>query len=176
MRGSGSLGLVEAARFGPQEDWFVSSTHGGVPCLRAWAVAERLVDLFFALSGHLDPAVDVWLRDARAGRTWTGERLALPDVRAEIGRLRLPLASFGGVECSVYTAEDQLTITPDLLLVIYARTGRWSYLLDGFGLKERSEMPAPSWHAWSAPRAPAPPLADAMDAAVARLGLHAVSA
>jgi hypothetical protein len=175
VNASGTVGLDRASRCRTHDDWFVTGTHDGVQSLHVWAVAERLVDLFHALTTHLDPAVDVWVRDRRTGQAWRGNLLALPDVREVIGRLRMPLASFGGVEFSVYTPDDQLTLTPELLLVIYARTTRWSYLLDALGLGERDALPSPSWRAWSAPLAPAPQLADALSAAVSRLGLAPVS-
>ncbi len=171
MSASSGMGLERSSRFAPHVDWFVCAPHQGVHATRVWAVAERVVDYFHALTAHLDPAVDLWLRDTRTGECWCGELLALPDVRETLGRLRLPLATYGGVECAVYTSEDQLTLTPDLLLIVYARTTRWSFLLDGMGLTERSDMPAAQWESWSAPRAEAPPLSEALAVAVARLGL-----
>jgi hypothetical protein len=62
-----------------------------------------------------------------------------------MGRLRLPLAACGGVELSLFTDSDQLTLTPEMLLVIYAHTDRWTYLLDGLGLLERPDMAVPVW-------------------------------
>ena len=65
------------------------------------------------------------------------ERSPLPDVRDTIARLKLLLARFGGVELSVYTPEDQLTLNPHLELFIYSRTDRWLYLLEGEGWRSR---------------------------------------
>jgi hypothetical protein len=161
-------------RFRPHDDWFLVGEHHGVRCTQVWAVAERLVDLFHALSSHLDPAVDVVVQDRRRARTWRGALHALPDVREVIGRLRLPLAAFGGVEFTLVTPDDQLSLTPELLLVIYARTTRWSYLLDGLGLEERPVAPTPVWHPWRAVMVDAPQLTSAVDAAVTRLGLAEV--
>ena len=93
------------------------------------ANAERVVDLFYALSDQLPPAVDVVIDDLRSGRSWKGEAVALPDVREAVARLKVLVARYGGVELSVYTSEDQLTLNPYLELFIYARTDRWLYLL-----------------------------------------------
>ena len=45
------------------------------------ANAERVVDLFYALSDQLPPAVDVVIDDLRSGRSWKGEAVALPDSK-----------------------------------------------------------------------------------------------
>ena len=55
------------------------------------ANAERVVDLFHALSEHLAPAVSVSVEDLRTKRSWQGDAIALPDVREVIARLKLPL-------------------------------------------------------------------------------------
>jgi hypothetical protein len=162
----------EAARFRATQDWFVAQRLRQAHCVQVGASAERIVDLMHALSVHLDPAVDVALDDVRTARRWRGESVALPDVRDVVGRLRLPLASYGGVEFTVYTPQDQITLTPELLLVIYARTDRWTYLLDAMGLREREALPAPTWTPSRARLRPAPLLLDALVSAAARLGLE----
>ena len=83
------------------------------------ANAERVVDLFYTLSELLPPAVDVVIADLRSETTWNGESVALPDVRDAVARLKVPLATYGGVEFSLYNEEDQLTLTPQLELFIY---------------------------------------------------------
>jgi len=109
------------------------------------ANAERVVDLFVALLEQLPPAVDVAVADARTHRAWKGERLALPDVRDALARIKPLLAAHGGVEIAVYTSEDQLTLNPVLELFIYARTDQWLYILKGKGLEERRLVHSKSW-------------------------------
>ena len=135
------------------------------------ANAERVVDLFHALSEQLDPAVDVAITDFRSETTWNGDAVALPDVRDAVARLKVPLATYGGVEISLYTADDQLTLTPQLELFIYARSDRWLYLLQGKGLEERAALADRSWRAQGWDRAPAPTLSAAIAAAADRLSL-----
>ena len=96
---------------------------------------------------------------------------ALPDVRDAIARLKVPLATYGGVEISLYTADDQLTLTPQLELFIYARSDRWLYLLQGKGLEERAALADRSWRAQGWDRAPAPTLSAAIATAAERLSL-----
>jgi hypothetical protein len=129
------------------------------------ANAERVVDLFVALLEHLPPAVDVAIDDARSGRQWKGESLALPDVRDALARLKPVIATFGGVEIAVYTGEDQVTLNPMLELFIYARTDQWLYILKGKGLEERRAVRGKSWRLKRHEFPPAPEL----EAAVAEL-------
>jgi hypothetical protein len=133
--------------------------------------AERVVDLFYVLAEHLSPAVDVAIEDKRSQQSWRGERAALPDVQDAIGRLKVPLAAAGGIEFSVFTADDQLTLNPQLELFIYARSDRWYYLLTGMGLEERRVVPTKSWKSSRHEYDPAPDLTDAVVAAASRLGL-----
>src|SRR5919199_2233601 len=135
------------------------------------ASAERTVDLFHALLDHLPPAVDVFVEDARSRRRWKGERLALPDVRDAVARLRTPLAMFGGVEIAVYTSEDQITLNPVVELFIYARTDQWLYILKGKGLEEQRSVRTRSWKLKRHEYPPAPELGEALAATAASLGL-----
>ena len=135
------------------------------------ANAERVVDLFHTLSEQLAPAIDCVIGDLRSEATWHGEAIALPDVRDAIARLKVPLATYGGVEFTLYTADDQLTLTPQLELFIYSRTDKWYYLLQGKGLEERASLADRSWGSQSWDRAPAPTLRAAVAAAAERLAL-----
>jgi hypothetical protein len=135
------------------------------------ANAERVVDLFYVLAEHLPPAVDVVIDDLRGKRSWRGERVALPDVQDAIGRLKVPLSSVGGVEFAVYSADDQLTLNPQLELFVYARSDRWFYYLTGLGLEERNIVRTKSWKLSRKEYEPAPELSDALAQAATRLGL-----
>jgi len=140
---------------------------------RVVANAERAVDLLHALAEHLPPAVDVAIEDVRERRAWGGSGVALPDVREAIARLKAPLAAYGGIELAVYTAEDQLTLTPDLELYVYARTDRWLYILQGKGLHEVMSFEPQGWEFDAGALGAAPELSDAVAAAAERLGLEA---
>lgn len=135
------------------------------------ANAERVVDLLHTLSEQLAPAIDCAISDLRTEISWHGESIALPDVRDAIARLRVPLATYGGVEMALYTADDQLTLTPQLELFIYSRSDKWLYLLQGKGLEERAALADRSWRSQAWDRAPAPALSAAIAAAAERLSL-----
>lgn len=136
------------------------------------ANAERVVDLFYTLTEQLPPAVDIVIEDLRSGRSWKGESIALPDVREVVARLKLLLARYGGVELSIFTPDDQLTLNPYLELFIYARTDRWLYLLEGKGLEEQADVHSKSWKTNRQHFPAAPDLVNAVTAAAERLGLQ----
>jgi hypothetical protein len=161
-------------RSGADEFTFVES--GDHYEARVATNAERAVDLLYVLSEQLPPAVDVWVEDVRGRRAWRGLDVALPDLREAVARLKVTLAAYGGVELAVYSADDQLTLTPDLELYVYARTDRWLYVLQGKGLVE-TQTPEPETYALGADElGDAPELADALDAAADRLGLERAGA
>jgi hypothetical protein len=159
-------------RFRASADGFTFAQEENHYSAHVVANAERVVDLFFVLTEQLGPAVDVVIEDLRSSRTWKGEALGLPDVREAIARLKQLLARFGGVEFSVFTAEDQLTLNPNLELFIYARTDRWLYLLEGKGLEEQKRVRTKSWKLARQQFPPAPDLVNAVAAAAERLGLQ----
>ena len=160
-------------RFRASADGFTFLQEADYYSAHVVANAERVVDLFYALSEQLSPAVDLVIDDKRAGRVWKGDALALPDVREVIARMKSPLSTFGGVEFAVYTSEDQLTLNPHLELFIYARTDQWFYILQGKGLEERRIVRTRSWRLRRSEFAPAPDLVQAVAAAAERLALTA---
>jgi len=158
-------------RFRSGVDGFTFEKKGEVYEAYVGANAERVVDLFYTLSEQLAPAIDTVIADLRSETTWHGESIALPDVRDAVARLKVPLATYGGVEFSLYTPDDQLTLTPQLELFIYARSDRWLYLLQGKGLEEKAALADRSWRSQGWDRAPAPTLSAAIAAAAERLSL-----
>src|SRR5919204_5576829 len=99
-------------RFRTSADGFTFTSADGYYTAHVVANAERVVDLFHALTEHMPPAVDVALDDLRSGRSWKGESLPLDDVREQLARLKVLIARYGGLELSVFTSEDQLTLDP----------------------------------------------------------------
>ena len=158
-------------RFRSGVDGFTFEKNGELYEAYIGANAERVVDLFYVLSEQLPPAIDVVIEDLRSETTWKAETVALPDVRDAIARLKVPLATYGGVEFTLYTPDDQLTLTPQLELYIYSRSDKWLYLLQGKGLEERAALADRSWRSQGWDRAPAPSRSAAIAAAAERLSL-----
>ena len=158
-------------RFRSGHDGFTFTRTGDIYEAKVIANAERVVDLFYTLSELMAPAVDVYINDARSKTTWSGQTLALPDVRDAVARLKVPLSTYGGVEITIYTPEDQLTLNPQLELFIYSRSDRWMYLLTSMNLEERASLEDRLWGMQSWERTPAPALSDAVAAAAERLSI-----
>lgn len=158
-------------RFRTSADGFTFAEEEGYFSAHVVANAERVVDLFHALTELLTPAVDVFIDDVRTGRQWKGVGVALPDVRDAIARVKVLLATHGGVEWSVYSAEDQITLNPQLELFIYSRTDRWLYLLQGKGLQEQRAVRTKSWKLRRTDFPAAPELVTALATTAERLGL-----
>ena len=158
-------------RFRSGQDGFTFTRTGDVYEAKVIANAERVVDLFYTLSELMAPAVDVYIKDERSQSVWSGQTVALPDVRDAVARLKVPLSTYGGVEVTIFTPEDQLTLTPQLELFIYSRSDRWMYLLNSMNLEERASLEERLWGVESWERAPAPALSDAVAAAAERLSI-----
>ena len=97
--------------------------------------------------------------------------MALPDVRDAVARLKVPLSTYGGVEITLFSPEDQITLSPQLELFIYSRSDRWMYLLNSMNLEERASLEERMWGADSWERTAAPALSDAVAAAADRLSI-----
>ena len=110
--------------------------------------------------------------ELRSARSWKGDALPLPDVRDAVARLRLLIARYGGLEISVFDAEDQLSLNPHLELFIYSRSDKWLYLLEGRGLEERTRLREKSWKMKKQAFPAAPDLMNAVATAAERLGLR----
>jgi hypothetical protein len=158
-------------RFRSGQDGFTFTRTGDIYEAKVVANAERVVDLFFTLSELMAPAVNVYIKDMRSQTTWSGESVALPDIRDAVARLKVPLSTYGGVEVTLYSPDDQITLTPQLELYIYSRSDRWVYLLTSMNLEERSSIEERLWGMSSWERAPAPALSDAVAAAAERLSI-----
>ncbi len=161
-----------ANRFHRDSDWSVASREGDLHVWRVHAPGERAVELFIRLSAQLDPVVDVAIQHPRDGTSWFGALRELQETRDALARLRWPLASNGGVELTLVTANDQVSLMPTLDLVIYARTDRWDVLLEGEGILARETAPPPLWLPSKVPWSPAPELSAALATAVERLELE----
>jgi hypothetical protein len=158
-------------RFRKSVDGFSVREADGLFEVQVSTSADRAVDLFHALLEDLSPAVAVSIDDYRSGAKWEGDGVALPDVRDAIARLKLPLATYAGAEISVYTEDDQVTLTALLDVHLYSRTERWIYLLRGKGLVEHPRVRERSWRLGRGEFAAAPDMTLVLRAAAERLSL-----
>jgi len=158
-------------RFRSGLDGFTFVKEGDHYAAHVVANAERVVDLFHSLLEHLPPAVSVAVEDVRTGEKWEGRDIALPDVRDAVARMKVPLRTYGGVELTVFSPEDQLALNPHIELFVYARTDQWLYILQGKGLQEQRSLRTRSWKLRRDEFPAAPELSEALRVAIDRLGL-----
>lgn len=163
-----------ASRFRAGDAVFSVRTEGGVTEAQIGAGLDRSVELLHALTEHLPPVVDCSIECLRSGRRFVGAGLSLPEVRETIGRLKVPLVASGGVEFAVFTADDQLVLSPMLDLWIYGRTDRWVYLLVGEGLEQVDVVPPRGWSVRREEFAGAAELVMAVERTAERLTLRLV--
>src|SRR4051812_7697718 len=160
-------------RFRTSADGFTYAKDGELWAAHVVASAERVADLFYILTADLPENVDVFIDDLRSGRSWKGEGRQLAEVREAVARLKSLVGRFGGLEISVYTDEDQLTLNPFLELFIYSKQDRWSQLLEARGMEIQPRVRTKSWKENRHQFPAAPELVSAVAGAVERLGLTA---
>lgn len=161
-----------AQRFHRHSEWFIHTVDArALHTFRIRANSERVVELFHKLAAHLDSIVDVYVHHVRNGDRWEGALKFLPEIREGIGRLRWPLAAYGGVEFTVVTPTDQVTLMTTLELVIYSQTASWRERLLAEGLQRCDAFPASVWTAGVQPGTVAPELASALTTIAERLEL-----
>ena len=158
-------------RFRSVGDVFAFRREGDIHVAEIRAGAERAVDIFANLVEQLPAVVSLSLECLRTGREFIGGNLQLVEVRETIARLKVPLVASGGVELSVYSADEQVALSAMLDPWIFARSDRWLYLLIGQGLEERAELPARGWALARGDFTGAPALVEAVTKAAERLTL-----
>lgn len=160
-------------RFRTSADGFTTAREGDLWVAHVVASPERVADLFYVMTSDLPENVDVFIDDLRSGRSWKGEGRPLAEVREAIARLKSLVGRYGGLEISVYTDEDQLTLNSFLELFIYSRQDRWPALLLARGVDEQLRVRTKSWKQNRHQFPAAPELVSAVAGAVERLGLTA---
>lgn len=160
-----------ASRFRSGVDWFTHSELDGLYTSVIGANSERAVDLMSTLAWKFPEAVSVSISSVRERKSWWDNACSRSETRDVIARLKLLLAGYGGVEFAIYTTDDQLTLTPELELIVYARSPKWRDVLINLGLEERAVPPAAVWCASRTALGVAPELLDSLAVAIKRLEL-----
>jgi len=161
-------------RFRSAADWFTSSEHNGVYTFHIGVTSERAVDLMHVLSAYFPERVQVSVTSWRDQQSWHSGDCAQADIRDVLARLKLLLAGYGGVEIAVFTDTDQLTLTPELQVVVYSRHDVWRDRLLKIGLERRKQPPKVVWCPTRTDLRNAPELRDSLALSINRLGLTVV--
>ena len=160
-----------ALRFRSSADWFTQSELDGIFTCFIGANSERAVDLMHSLSQLFPDSFSVSISALRERQSWWDNACARTEVRDVLARLKVLLAGYGGVEFAIYTSDDQITLTPELQLIVYSRSAKWRELLLDMGLEEKAEAPPAVWCVSRNSLVPAPELSDSLMLAVRRLAL-----
>lgn len=163
-----------AERFRSTADWFTASSKGGIHTFHVGATSERAVDMMHMLSAYFPEQVRVAITSHRDRKSWHAPNCSRAEIRDVLARLKLLLAGYGGVEISVYTHDDQLTLTPELQVIIYSRNDIWRDRLINIGLERRKQPPTAVWCPSRTELRNAPELLDSLALSVRRLGLTPV--
>lgn len=112
---------------------------------RAIGNAEAMVELFIELVPQFDNIFSLTVDDWRNGIAWCGEGITQAALLDAMYTLRVPLIGSGGVEFTLATASDQLSLSAHLEVVTWSLTDRWLYLHDRAGLSERPDVQGRLW-------------------------------
>ncbi len=170
-----SEGSDETARFRRDADWFISSIVESICVTTIGGSAERLLELYFELASHVSPRVDLAIVSFRNDTAWRGDTVAITDMVAAFERARWLLAAHGGVEVTAFTENDQISLTAELGIVIYARSERWTELLLTLGLAQRQVPPLAVWSPRRQTLRAVEELTETLATVVTRLHLRPVS-
>lgn len=165
----------EDSRFRRDAEWFISSVSGSICVTTIGGTAERLLELYLELIVRVAQEVDLAIVSVRNDAAWRGDAVAVRDIVQAFERARLELVAYGGVEVTVSTDEDQVSLTPELGIVIYARTARWAEVLRSFRVLERQVPPPSVWRLHHVALTEVGALTESLAVVVDRLQLRGLS-
>lgn len=132
-------------RFRDASDTYVVMRRDALTGTRAIGNAEAMVELFLELIGEFPSLFTLTVDDWRSMAVWRAEGVTQAALLDGLYALRVPLSGAGGVEFTLETPDDQLSLSAHLEVVTWSRTDRWLYLLDRAGLRERPHVRGRLW-------------------------------
>jgi hypothetical protein len=132
-------------RFRDATDTYSVMRRDGLVGTRAIGNAEAMVELFLELVPEFPNIFTLTLDDWRTSETWRADGVTQAALLDSFYALRVPLIGAGGVEFTLESAGDQLSLSAHLEVVTWSRTDRWLYLLDRAGLREHPRVRGRLW-------------------------------
>ncbi len=132
-------------RFRDASDTYAVMRRDGLVGARALGNAEAMVELFLELVPELPILFSLTVDDWRNSRTWHADGVTQAALLDAFYSLRVPIIGAGGVEFTLDSGGDQLSLSAHLEVVTWSRTDRWLYLLDRAGLRERPRVRGRLW-------------------------------
>lgn len=117
----------------------------GLVGTRALGNAEAMVELFLEMVPEFPNIFSLTVDDWRNQQSWRAESVTQAALLDAFYTLRVPLIGAGGVEFTLDSVTDQLSLSAHLEVVTWSRTDRWLYLLDRAGLRERPRVRGRLW-------------------------------
>ena len=114
--------------------------------------------------------VDDWRND----QIWRADGVTQSALLDAFYSLRVPMIGSGGVEFTLDSAADQLSISAHLEVVTWSSTDRWLYLHERAGLRERPRLRGRLWRPARGTFAPAGTLTAGVRTLVRSLALKSV--
>ncbi len=132
-------------RFRDTTDVYAVMRRDGLIGTRVIGNAGAMVELFLSLVPEFADIFALTVDDWRSDVVSRADAVTQDALLDAVYPLRVPLASAGGVEFTLESVGEQLTLSAHLELVTWSRTDRWLYLLDRQGLQERPQVRGRLW-------------------------------
>jgi hypothetical protein len=132
-------------RFRDGSDTYAVIRRDGLVGVRALGNAEAMVELFLELISDFENIFTLTVDDWRTQSAWRAEGVTQAALLEAFYTLRVPVIGGGGVEFTLQSDDEQLSLSAHLEVVAWSRTDRWLYLLDRAGLKERPRIRGRLW-------------------------------
>jgi hypothetical protein len=159
-------------RFRDTTDAFAVLRNGALTGARAIGNAEAMVELFLEMVPEFPNIFSLTVDDWRGGAVWHADSVTQAAFLDAFYALRIPVSGAGGVEFTLASEGEQLSLSSHLEVVAWAPTDRWLYLMERAGLREKSQLRGRLWRPARGAFPAAPSLASGLDAFVAALVLQ----
>ncbi len=132
-------------RFRDASDIYAVMRRDGLVGSRAIGNSEAMVELFVEMVPEFPNLFSLTVDDWRNQRTWRADGVTQAALLDAFYTMRVPLIGAGGVEFTLDSGSDQLSLSAHLEVVTWSATDRWLYLLDRAGLRERPRVRGRLW-------------------------------
>ncbi|HYW51256.1 MAG TPA: hypothetical protein VE861_11650 [Gemmatimonadaceae bacterium] len=132
-------------RFRDASDTYMVLRRDALVGTRALGNAEAMVELFIELVPEFVNIFTLTVDDWRNEAVYRAEGVTQAALLDAFYALRVPLIGAGGVEFTLESPTDQLSLSAHLEVVTWSRTDHWLYLHDRAGLRERPRLRGRLW-------------------------------
>lgn len=161
-------------RFRDASDMYAVMRRDGLVGTRALGNSEAMVEFFLEMVPEFPNIFALTVDDWRHQRSWRAESVTQSALLDAFYSLRVPLIGAGGIEFTLDSGSDQLSLSAHLEVVTWSRTDRWLYLHERAGLRERPRVRGRLWRPARGAFPPAGTLSASVNSFAAVLALQPV--